>query len=204
MRGSRSLRPGGMHLTLLCRRLDYVSLHLLRCFYLAWCYAPLKKYAEALSLTQHVSIHLRECRDTLAGTLDTDPINSTTPSFYPLSLSDLDKLAEDLAADSTGFKTDWFGLNGGDAAAHKKPLFFDIALNYINLDMERLQERAGKVPEPTVVAPATKTQFTPAAIPAVQEKKTKAEIERAATPEPAAQPTGGGLGSLLGGWWGRR
>ena len=29
------------------------------------------------------------------------------------------------------------------------------------------------------------------------------EIERAATPEPSAQASGG-LSSLLGGWWGRR
>ena len=87
---------------------------------------------------------------------------------------------------------------------YKKPLFFDIALNYINLDMERLQERAGKAPEEVrtaaVAAPAPQ---------AAVEKKTQVsrakveEIERAATPEPSAQARGG-LGSLLGGWWGRR
>ncbi|KAI0353139.1 hypothetical protein OH77DRAFT_1505453 [Trametes cingulata] len=179
-----------------------------RCYYLAWCYAPLKKYAEALTLTQHAFIHLRECRSTLDGTIETDPINDGDPAFYPLSLADLDKLDEELTLDSTSFKTDWFAYNGGaldaeSSKTHKKPLFFDIALNYISLDMDRLQERAGKAP---------KKVETPVAAPAPQqaaEKKTPAsrakveEIERAATPEPSAQARGG-LSSLLGGWWGRR
>ncbi|KAI0757621.1 hypothetical protein C8Q80DRAFT_111545 [Daedaleopsis nitida] len=185
-----------------------------RCYYLAWCYAPLKKYAEALSLTQHASIHLRECRSLLAATLDTDPINDTDggAAFYALALADLDRLDEDLALDSTGFKTDWFAHNGGalDAersATHKKPLFFDIALNYISLDMDRLQERAGKAVDQTPAKPATSVA---APVPqASAEKKTQLsrakveEIERAATPEPSAEARGG-LSSLLGGWWGRR
>ncbi|KAI1784704.1 hypothetical protein LXA43DRAFT_901146 [Ganoderma leucocontextum] len=180
-----------------------------RCFYLGWCYAPPKKYAEALSLTQHASLNLRECRAMLAPTVDTDAINDTAgePAFYPLALADLDRLEEELALDGTGFKADWFAYNGGtldaeSGKAHKKPLFFDIAVNYINLDMDRLQERAGKTPAPTaapVAAPA----------PQVAEKKTQVqkakvdEIERAATPEPTPQARGG-LSNLLGGWWGRR
>ncbi|KAI0638821.1 hypothetical protein C8Q77DRAFT_1077790 [Trametes polyzona] len=180
-----------------------------RCYYLAWCYVPLKKYAEALTLTQHASIHLREARSVLSGTLETDPINAASPAFYPLTLADLDKLEEELALDSTSFKTDWFAYNGGaldaeSSKTHKKPLFFDIALNYISLDMDRLQERAGKAP--------AKAESAPIAAPVPQlapEKKTSTsrakveEIERAATPEPSAQARGG-LGSLLGGWWGRR
>ncbi|RPD59391.1 hypothetical protein L226DRAFT_492400 [Lentinus tigrinus ALCF2SS1-7] len=177
-----------------------------RCYYLAWCYAPLKKYAETLALTQHASIHLRECRSMLAPTIETDPINDGEPTFYPLALADLDKLEEELTLDSTSFKNDWFAYNGGSLDAessktHKKPLFFDIALNYINLDMDRLQERAGKVPEKVNVPIA-------APVPQAAEKKTQTsrakveEIERTATPEPSAQARGG-LSSLLGGWWGR-
>ncbi|KAI0369944.1 hypothetical protein BV20DRAFT_967304 [Pilatotrama ljubarskyi] len=179
-----------------------------RCYYLAWCYAPLKKYAEALTLTQHASIYLRECRSTLAGTIETDPINDGEPAFYPLSLADVDKLEEELTLDSTSFKTDWFAYNGGaldpeSSKTHKKPLFFDIALNYISLDMDRLQERAGKAPKEAEVPKAA-----PASHPAVEKKTTTSrakveEIERAATPEPSAQARGG-LSSLLGGWWGRR
>lgn len=183
-----------------------------RAYYLAWCYAPLKKYAETLTLTQHAAIHLRECRSMLAGTLETDPINSAAgaPPFYPLALADLDRLEEELALDSAGFKNDWLAFNGGaldaeSSKTHKKPLFFDIALNYINLDMDRLQERAGK-------APAKVETSSRIAAPAPQqatEKKTQTsrakveEIERAATPEPSAEARGG-LSSLLGGWWGRR
>ena len=179
-----------------------------RCFFLAWCYVPSKKYAEALSLTQHASLHLRECRAMLAPMADADAINEDASSpFYSLALADLDKLEEEVALDATGFKADWFAHNGGalDAEAgkaHKKPLFFDIAVNYISLDMDRLQERAGKAP-----APAAAPVAAPA--PQVVEKKTQVqkakveEIERAATPEPSPQARGG-LGSLLGGWWGRR
>ncbi|KAI8983213.1 hypothetical protein BD414DRAFT_490269 [Trametes punicea] len=181
-----------------------------RCYYLAWCYAPLKKYAEALTLTQHAFLHLRECRSTLEGMIETDPINHGDPAFYPLTLTDLDKLDEEIALDSTTFKNDWYAFNGGalDAESgktHKKPLFFDIALNYISLDMERLQERAGKAPanlHPTpAIAPAAQ-QAPEKKAPTTSKAKVE-EVERAATPEPSAQARGG-LSSLLGGWWGRR
>ncbi|KAI0770966.1 hypothetical protein BD413DRAFT_663852 [Trametes elegans] len=179
-----------------------------RCYSLAWCYAPLKKYAEALTLTQRAALHLREARAMLNGTLETDVINAADPAFYPLGPAELDRLGEELELDSTTFKTDWFAYNGGAldparSATHKKLLFFDIALNYISLDMDRLQERAGKAP--------VKVPVSPAAAPAQQQAEKKAttakakveEIERAATPEPSAQASGG-LSSLLGGWWGRR
>ena len=187
-------------------RLSYTKAR--RCHYLGWCYAPLKKYAEALSLGQHASIHLRESRGLFAPLADADAINEGSPAFYPLSLIDLDKLDKEMTTDATGFKNDWFTHNGGSlldaeaSKAHKKPLFFDIALNYISLDMDRLQERAGKTPVNVPAVPATPQVQVPV------EKKTPAakakveEIERAATPEPAAQARG--LGGLLGGWWGRR
>lgn len=177
-----------------------------RCYYHAWCYAPLKKYAETLALAQHASLNLREARSMLADAIETDSINDAEPLFYPLALVDLDRLEEELALDSTTFKTDWFAYNGGaldveSSKTHKKPLFFDIALNYINLDMDRLQERAGKAPANVEVVAPVPQQPT--------EKKSAASrakvetIERAATPEPSAEARGG-LSSLLGGWWGRR
>ncbi|KAI9065529.1 hypothetical protein FKP32DRAFT_1590471 [Trametes sanguinea] len=178
-----------------------------RCYYLAWCYAPLKKYAETLTLAQHASLHLRECRSMLEGMIETDPINNGKPAFYPLSLADFDKLDEELALDSATFKNDWFAYNGGaldaeSSKTYKKPLFFDIAVNYINLDMDRLQERAGKVPVKVEAAPAAATQQAPEKKVAASKAKVE-EVERAATPEPSAQARGG-LGSLLGGWWGRK
>ncbi|OSD05642.1 hypothetical protein PYCCODRAFT_1457166 [Trametes coccinea BRFM310] len=178
-----------------------------RCYYLAWCYAPLKKYAETLTLTQHASLHLRECRSMLEGMTETDPINNGKPAFYPLSLADLDKLDEELALDSAAFKNDWFAYNGGapdaeSSKTYKKPLFFDIAVNYINLDMDRLQERAGKAPTKVEATPAAASQQAPEKKAAASKAKVE-EVERAATPEPSAQARGG-LGSLLGGWWGRK
>ena len=134
---------------------------------------------------------------------DADAINDGAPAFYLLAPADLDRLDAELTTDAMGFKNDWFAHSGGrmpDAAgaveAHKKPLFFDIAVNYISLDMDRLQERAGKAPAPAA---------TPVAAPAPQaaEKKTQVqkakveEVERAATPEPTPQARGG-LGGLLG------
>ncbi|OBZ80024.1 Signal recognition particle subunit SRP68 [Grifola frondosa] len=159
-----------------------------RCCYLARSYAPLKQYAEALTLTQHASIHLRESRSVL--------------------IADLDQLEENIGSESLEFKKAWFTYNGGsvssDGKSYKKPLFFDIALNYVQLDMDRLHERAGKAP--AVPQTAVPIQAPVPQLP--QEKKTSSrakveEIERAATPEPSA-PARGGLGGLLGGWWGRK
>jgi len=80
-------------------------------------------------------------------------------------------------------------------------LFFNIALNYVELDIDRLSQRAGKRPVPGPALPvAPKKQE------AVLEKKAapkaKAEQVRSPSPEPQA-PSRGGLSSLLGGWWGR-
>ena len=171
-----------------------------RCRYLARCYAPLKKYAEALTLTQHANIHLRSARSTLAVLTDSesDPI-----TFYRLLPANVDQLDKDVLEDSTEYKRDWFAYNGGsvnEAArkTYKKPLFFDIALNYVQLDMDRLQERAGKVVE--------KAPQQAAAAPTAEKKTTARvveEVERAETPEPSTAAKGG-LGSLLGGWWGRK
>ncbi|KII94055.1 hypothetical protein PLICRDRAFT_695108 [Plicaturopsis crispa FD-325 SS-3] len=175
-----------------------------RCLFLARCYAPVKKYAEALTLIQHANIHLRETRSSLS-LFDIDPITSGKPSYYPLDPPAFEALESDLSDDALQLKKDWFAYNGGSVSADnksfKKPLFFDIALNYVELDMDRLRARAGKAPSPAPVpASAPKSQVPP-------EKKISAkakveEIERPETPQSQA-PARGGLGSLLGGWWGR-
>lgn len=174
-----------------------------RCLFLSRSYAAVKKYAESLALIRHAQIHLREARS-LMSTAGSDPISSGSPDFSPLSAEAVNKLDTELASDGLKFKKAWFAFNGGQidpdsSKTYKKPLFFDIALNYVQLDMDRLQARAGKQP----AAPAAKA--VPSAVP---EKKAPArakveEIERAATPEPQAAPSRGGLSSLLGGWWGR-
>lgn len=140
-------------------------------------------------------------------------------------------LDDELSADALQCKKDWFTFNGGKATAdtastkaHKKPLFFDIALNYVQLDMERLQERAGKPPAsasdavnetPRNVGAGGLKSATSEKKPPEPERKTTslvgktakveaADRERAPTPEHSSQAARGGLGSLLGGWWGRK
>jgi len=180
-----------------------------RCRYLALSYVPVKRFAEALTLMQRCNIHIREARSVLS-TIDTDPIANGDPAFFPLAPEDFDQLDKELTEEGNRFKNDWFAYNGGSVSAdnkdYKKPLFFDIALNYVQLDMDRLQERAGKKkPQPAVLAPAP---VRAAERQQIMDKrpvaKAKAEeIERPATPEQGV-PGKSGLGSLLGGWWGRR
>ena len=160
------------------------------------CYAPLKKYAEALSLLQHANIHLREARQQLA---DPEAASSTSVDLPP---DDLDALEDALSKDALKYKRDWFTYNGGslDPNAHKtyrKPVFFDIAMNYVPYDVEKLYARAAKEPPVRDEAPAAEVP-----------SKSKEQIEdRPQTPvegqEQTAAPQRGGLSSLLGGWWGR-
>ncbi|KAJ6569541.1 hypothetical protein B0H19DRAFT_1066254 [Mycena capillaripes] len=168
-----------------------------RCLFLARSYGPVKKYAEALTLIQHASIHVRETQSTLSLS-DADPISAATPSYYPLSSESVSELEGALSSEGSQFKRDWFAYNGGSvdstAKLDKKPLFFDIAVNYVALDMAALRARAGLQP----------VEDSPAAAQPAVEKRQAAKEDAVETPEPKAPgPARGGLGSLLGGWWGR-
>ena len=176
-----------------------------RCFFLARCYAPLKRYAEALTLVQQSQLHLREARSiALEGGSESTP----AISFYPLAESDCDKLDGEISRVSSELKRDWFTFNGGsptpDDKSYKKPLFFDIALNYIELDMDRLQRRAGKESTPTPVKILQPQPQPPQAQKGVTAKAKAEQIISPATPEPKTETSHGGLSSLLGGWWGRK
>lgn len=180
-----------------------------RCFFLARCYAPSKRYAEALTLIQRSQLHLREARSIISTTLEG---SESTPavSFYPLAGSDCDRLDQEISRVGSELKRDWFTFNGGSPTpsneSYKKPLFFDIALNYVELDTDRLQRRAGKEPPPTP-APAKILQPQPQLPQAQKGLTAKAKAEKTAspaTPEPKVETSRGGLSSLLGGWWGRR
>jgi signal recognition particle subunit SRP68 len=120
----------------------------------------------------------------------------------------MEKAEQDLTSDVLETKKAWFTYNGGvytepgseTGQKHKKPLFFDIALNYVQLDMDRLLERAGKQPAAPTVQASKKAEEKMEAV-----KKTKAEEPaRIETPEPNPSQSTGGLSSLLGGWWGRK
>ncbi|KAF8171710.1 hypothetical protein K438DRAFT_1612561 [Mycena galopus ATCC 62051] len=170
-----------------------------RCLFLARSYTPVKKYAEALVLIQHASIHVRETQSTLSLS-DADPISAATSSYYPLSSEIVSELEGTLSSEGLQFKRDWFAFNGGSidstAKSDKKPLFFDIAVNYVALDMASLRARAG-------LEPVEDSQV--AAQPAVEKWQAAKEDAEVESPETKATPaaTRGGLSSLLGGWWGR-
>ena len=179
---------------------------LCRCVYLARCYVPAKRYAEALTLLQHASIHTREAASHLSLS-NADNISDAHPEFFPASTDAIKELDQTIALDSTLCKRDWLAYNGGsianDSKNYKKPLFFNIALNYVELDIDCLLERAGKVLVSPVPAAAPKAQRPEApAEKRAPAPKAKAEEARPETPVPAA-PAKGGLSSLLGGWWGR-
>jgi signal recognition particle subunit SRP68 len=193
-----------------------------RCRYLALTYVPVKRFAEVLTLIQRSNIHLREARSARS-TVETDPIVTGDPAFFPLASEEFDRLDKELAEESERLKNDWLAYNGGSLTAdnkeYKKPLFFDIALNYVQLDVDRLQERAGKKkpqqsqqPQPAALlapapahaaAAAAAEEFTTAGKRPAAAKAKAEEMERPATPKPSA-PAQGGLSTLLGGWWGRR
>jgi signal recognition particle subunit SRP68 len=172
-----------------------------RCSYLARCYSSVKRYAEGLALLQHAAIHIRETISSVSLS-GSDPINEGNPPFFPLS-NDTKELELSITEDGFQYKRDWFAYNGGsteaDPSSYTKPLFFNIALNYINLDMEKLRDRAGKE-RASITAPASSSTQEQS------EKKvsTKAKVDEMSpetAPAPTSQSTRGGLGSLLGGWW---
>jgi signal recognition particle subunit SRP68 len=172
--------------------------------HLTRCYALVHKYAEALTLIQYANLHLRETRFTLSLS-GSDPITSGEPAFYPFSTTSVDELESDLTILSLQLKKDWLAYNGGSANANdgpfKKPLFFDIALNYVQLDMDNLQGRAGRKPEATASVPVDASSKAEKQSEKKQTAKAMEEV-RPVTPEP--QPVArGGLSNLLGGWWGR-
>ncbi|CAE6446261.1 unnamed protein product [Rhizoctonia solani] len=175
-------------------RLSYTKAK--RALFLSKTYEPHNKYAEAIALTQRANLHLREAHTNFSDTTKSAP----ETAFYPLTLDSVKTLEQDMQNAETDLKKRWFAYNGGKTFGnqHEKPVFFDIALNYIELPMEKLQEKAGIAPK----AQAAKT--TPAVEKRVlTERKAEPEPEEPA-PALAPQQSQGMLGSLLGGWWGRK
>lgn len=169
--------------------------------YLARAYAPIKRYGEALTLVHRGTIHLRETRSVI----DTE-FEATSPrelSFYPLQGDAVDGFDQELATEGLVLKKTWFAYNGAsfdaDPNSFKKPVFFDIALNYVQLDMDRLQLRAGQAPGPSA------HKDTVAETKQISRTK-ETEVEQDVKPPPTVPPasSSGGLSSLLGGWWGRK
>jgi signal recognition particle subunit SRP68 len=162
------------------------------------------KYAEALTLVQYANIHLREACFVMSSP-DCDNITYGIPAYYPLSGKDLDQLEVDLSAFGLQCRKDWFAYNVDstnlDNKSFQKPLFFDIALNYVQLNMNHLQKRAGnKLAATTQMHTKSVSSKIESLVEKRQVDEAKVEVMRAETPEPRVSSRGG-LGSLLGGWW---
>jgi len=153
-----------------------------------------------MALIQRAKLYIRESSSILSP--DEDPINNVGNGFFPLQKETISVLENTLSGDEALVKQDWFTFNGGAASPErdptKKPLFFNVALNYVQLDIEKLQDRAGVKPAATAVKKVVEPK-----VPAQVAKAKAEEISRPTTPEPTA-PARGGLSNLLGGWWGRK
>ncbi|QRV76779.1 signal recognition particle 68 kDa protein [Ceratobasidium sp. AG-Ba] len=168
-----------------------------RALSLSQTYEPYNKFAEAISLTQRAQLHIRETHTNL-----TENTESPETAFYPLAPSTAKELEESIQKAELDLKKRWFAYNGGKpttTASNQKPLFFDAVPNYIDLPIENLYKKGGVEP------PAVAARSSP-----VVEKKTMPERKVDVEPEerpispPPKQESQGMLGSLLGGWWGRK
>src|SRR5260370_31095152 len=114
--------------------------------YLSRSYAIANKFAETLALMAKVQIYLRETRSNVASADE-----SPEDNFYSVTLDDVTSLESILADDELHTKKEWFAHNGGripsletENVPHRKPLFFDVAFNYIELPMDHLRARTQK------------------------------------------------------------
>ena len=168
-----------------------------RALHLARAYVSHRKYAEAVSLTQRGHLRIREARSTLS-ILPSESSSLPQLRFYPLDAKALDALERQLMKDEERYNKEWFGYNGGTVGLseeqdgnhkHKKPLFFDIAFNYVEPPMDKLRARAGLPPRDDEAAESVKAKV---------EKEVEHEEVAEETPAPRR-----GLSGLLGSWWGR-
>ena len=165
-------------------------------------YASLKRYAEAVSLTQTAQVRMREARFQLSLLSSQSDVPET--EYFPLSEEAVQRLETRVVQEEKRMKMDWFALNGGsiqDGTENKgaKALFYDIAFNSVEDPLDKIKRRAGRaVKEKSKGAHTARTSVDAKA-------KMLAQVDEPAASEEASEaPQRGVLGSLLGGWWGRR
>lgn len=192
--------------------------------YLSRTYGTLKRYAEALSLTAKAHIYLREARSILSTSDLRQGEVKGEETYYPLSLDDISRAEGELAKEEIKTKMDWYAFNGGAPTSlsedkHKKPMFYDVAFNYVELPMERLQARAtdahlgAKARAPTNAPPIALAVADRGTAPQassgtpVEKRERRATKVEDAPPAPEVkivQSSGFGIGGILGSWWGRQ
>lgn len=203
-----------------------------RVLYLSRTYGTLKRYAEALALTSKAHIYLRESASILSSSFS-ESQSKPEEAYYTLTPERIAEAETELEKEETKMKMEWYAFNGGlptanaskDGQGHKKPMFYDVAFNYVELPMDRLfaRSKAGKAQAAASAASVAATSKAQAAskpmAPHVstgagvgvigegrkEKRSTKVEAERPPSPEVKIVQSGGlGLGGILGGWWGRK
>ncbi len=161
------------------------------------CPGSFKRYAQALALTQRARLLIREA---ISNQAVIDSLVLPSFSFAP-SLPEIEELERVVTSTEATLKSSWFVFNGGaftsatqtlGTSDHiKKPLFFDIALNYADVDVDALRGKAGLV-----------VQHNNPVLSSIQ--KVKEVVVQEPVPAENAPAAGSRFGSLLGSWWGRR
>jgi len=144
---------------------------------------------------------------------------SPEDNFYSVTLDDITSLESILIDDELHTKKEWFAHNGGRVSSletenvpHRKPLFFDVAFNYVELPMNRLQERSQKTSRKGSAAPvsAPDAKGQPALSPGEakeggKEKRLATKVEEEVPAVKIVDSTASyGISGILGGWWGRK
>ncbi|EJT98886.1 hypothetical protein DACRYDRAFT_118202 [Dacryopinax primogenitus] len=159
--------------------------------YLARLYGSQTQYAEALALLERGHFYLR----TLSPSLSSTKPSPAELAFYPLPSLLIQTLTQGIEQLQLKLKKEWY------AATHKKPVFYDIAFNYIDQPLERIRARAGLAPEQSqqVTSPVAGAKGTK---PAEVEKRQQVEHEEVKEEVKPQHPSG--WSGYLGGWWGKR
>ncbi|WVQ92836.1 hypothetical protein IAS59_006653 [Cryptococcus gattii] len=164
--------------------------HAIRCYNLArlHCIHPDPSYSSAVQLLSNASLSLRQAQDFLSSPID-EPIISV-PS------EDLSSLFKDIGALEKASKRGLF------SQSVEKPVFFDMAFNYIDLPIDELQRLAGngeKAEMGTVKKQEKEVEIKP--VENVKKTRESRETTPAVNNQEEEQE---GKKSWLGGWFGRK
>ncbi|KZO99788.1 hypothetical protein CALVIDRAFT_359343 [Calocera viscosa TUFC12733] len=177
------------------RRLNFTRAK--RIEYLARLYASQAQYGESLALLARGTIYLRTVSASNTGTTSSPP----ELEFYPLPPTLAQSLSAQISALELKLKKDWY------AATRKKPVFYDVAFNYVAQPGERVRQRAGlpaEEPAPTGIAVGAGSAGPKVPVKASEGGEKRQQVEREEEPALDGAQGKAGWSGYLGGWWGRK
>ncbi|WWC66940.1 uncharacterized protein I206_100847 [Kwoniella pini CBS 10737] len=120
--------------------------HALKCFTLArlHCLHPTPSYSSAVALLQKATPSIHQAKSSLI-----DPITPIEEEILPISSEQIDNLEEDIKVLDIGAKKGLFSQN------IEKPVFFDMAFNYIDIPFDELEILSGKKEKTTSTGTTT-------------------------------------------------